>query len=240
MIFINLGLLGINGVLHWLQVCKYFNYSSYLLDIGILILRKKIGNAAQTNIAKINTHLKNNIPFGQTTIQYHNGSSLVLNLNQKGEFCGPQVYNHDEYTAIRHALLDPSSAWVKTRSSYNKYVSRDPIGGGAYLTQDLESAIYCKYFGYAYGKFCYEKKLAIVDGFLMRTTPNEKDLNEFLLFDYHLPSDSKKHEYTDKLCDSDQNLGTWLRNVENDPWISLDQNLVSLMKMLSFLRYVLI
>ena len=154
---------------------------------------------------------------------------MVLNLNNKGEFCGPQIYTNDDYITIRHTSLNPSIAWIKTRRSNDKYISRDSFGNGAYLTSDFKSAIHCKYLGQIYGKFCSETKLRIVDGFaLMETSKCEKDSNQHQLFDYHLPSNSKNYNERDNIkCASDHNVGTWLRNVEHDPWISLDQKHVS-------------
>ena len=77
-------------------------------------------NNFRENIVSISTSFKKNIPFGETNIQYKNGTKILIQLNEFGFYCGAQNYYNEgnELIKIKQLTLNANLEWVKKNDFY--------------------------------------------------------------------------------------------------------------------------
>lgn len=176
-------------------------------------------------ISSISAKFRNDVPFGETIVEYRNGTRMSFTLNNKGHFCGIQKIENksSKSVTIQHVLLNRSLTWVKSLKYAEYYIFTNSTNN--YLSKDLNTVVSCEHVGDIYGIKCQDGWLKFEDNFPII----DKELfNKNVTYDLHFPSGEKRNHSDDKIrslseeCKSSQFISSWISYIEKDPWISLE------------------
>ena len=80
-------------------------------------------------IVSISTFFKRNIPYGETNVEYMNGTRISIRLNEFGLYCGPQKHydKQNKLMKMRQMALNEELEWVRKNSFYFILVKNDGL-----------------------------------------------------------------------------------------------------------------
>ena len=114
-------------------------------------------------ISSISAKFRNDVPFGETIVEYRNGTRMSFTLNNKGHFCGIQKIENksSKSVTIQHVLLNRSLTWVKSLKYAEYYIFTNSTNN--YLSKDLNTVVSCEHVGDIYGIKCQDGWLKFED-----------------------------------------------------------------------------
>ena len=161
----------------------------------------------QPKVTLIMANFKNNVLSGRTVFEFEDGQIISFEPNEKGQFCLTQTI------IPKNEKMGPFYTII-THNNDEKYYSKN-----------LKTVIHCKHFGKIYGISCIQGNLKLVNGFpVLDDSLMKKDVP----FDVYLPKDDKRYPKKNNdlanICHSSKHLSAWLRLIEKDHWLPLDNS----------------
>ena len=189
----------------------------YLQEVGSLkekrcllisnVIENHRNQKKQPKIMLITANFKNNVLSGRTVLEYEDGKMISFDQNENGHFCLTQtiIPKKEEigpfYTIIKHT------------------------NGEKYYSKNLKTVMHCKHFGKIYGISCIHGNLKLVNGFPVL---DDSLMEKHEPFDVYLPKYDKRYPKKNNdlanICHSSKHLSAWLRLIEKDHWLPLDNS----------------
>lgn len=202
---------------------KYLNglEKFFLQDVGSLKDRRCLlisnykNNTSSAKLMSITAPFKNNVQFGKTAFEYEDGHLMSFDQIENGQFC-------------KALTILPKTHEI---GHYSYYTIINHMTNEKFYSKDLRTVVQCEQFGKIYGISCTEGKIIMVNGFPQL---DESSMEREEVFDVYLPEEDKRsgvhvngrERYSSllDLCSSHQHVTAWLKMIEKDHWIMLDNS----------------